>query len=201
MSMSPATGINAELLTEKPRMKEIPLAYAAEDKYYVCTVPAASFIRGDGKKIPFVRGYCITNIQGDIDYLEKEIVNGNQHLRHATSQEVSVIKMQLNPRETIREEVLNQELPGMVNSIRDKLLAELEAAGIDVSSVKNKPAQPVVSTPDASKIAGANGAPSGVLAALIAKRTGAAVVTTPTPAGAPLGGIQNTNNIKPAAAG
>ena len=188
MSMSPATGIQAELLTEKPREKEIPLEFSKEARYYFCTVSAASFIRPDGKKVPFVDGVCITNIQGDIDYLEKEMKNGNQHIRLATDAEIRMAMMKINPKEALRQEIIAEAAPQIETDLRAKIFAELAAKGIDTSILEQK-----APGMDAAKVAGT----------VAAKPIGNGVtITAPVPVGASFAkAIVGTDKIAPAAAG
>lgn len=140
---------NPDLLTPSAdqRAQSVPKAVALtapiktyqlpEARYFVCTVHSASFHRVDGKKIPFVRGMCKTDIAADVEYLEEQMAHGNPYLRYATEEEVAHIKMLLDPRGTIKEQVRPE--------IESELRAELEA------KIRKEIA-------DAAKIAGVDGA-------------------------------------------
>lgn len=192
-NLLPAGATPAEAQRVSPlnaKTAEIPLEFTETAKAYICTVSAASLYRKDGKKIPFVFGFHETKVKGDIDYLEAEIAGGNQFIRHATQQEIEAAHMRLNPRETIRDQVLQQEIPVIKESLRAELLKELEAKGVDVSALLATDA----AKNDASKIAGTKVTNASEL---LAKVKGAAVATPPVPV---LGGIQGTDKIAAAAA-
>lgn len=96
-------------------------------KYYVCTVANASFHRFDGTRIGFRFGFFETNVEATQQYLDWEIQQGNQYLRHATPDEVQEAKMRFDPVGTIREKVREE----LELELRAKLEAEIrEKMGI-----------------------------------------------------------------------
>lgn len=98
-----------------------PIAYAAESKYYICSIPNASFHRFDGTRVGFRFGFLETNLIPTIEYLEGEIINGNTYLRRANPDEIIQAKMRLDPVGTIREQV-REEIEA---ELRVKLEAEI----------------------------------------------------------------------------
>lgn len=176
---------------------EIPLEFASEYRAYVCTVSSGSMFRKDGKKIPFVLGVCYTNIKGDIDYLEQEIASGNSYIRVATKEEVEAYHMRINPRETIRSQVLAQEVPAIKEALRAELLEELKTKGVDVSKfLQEQAAEATAPATDETKIQGTAGKSA---AQLLAARLGAGkgvMVSTPSP----LQGIVGSDKIAAGAA-
>lgn len=143
----------------------LPTRKAAGEKAYHCSVNNASFHRPDGKRLGFVFNYFATDIQADIDYLDKEIAEGNPYLRHATEDEIVGAKMRMNPKETmrsiVREELLND--PSLRQQIEAQVRAELEAkiqgatvvSAPSLLSIEKLSDQQVFSTQeDANKLAG-----------------------------------------------
>jgi lysyl-tRNA synthetase class I len=92
--------------------------------YFHCTMAVAAMHRQDGKKLPFIQHVLKTNIKEDIEYLNKEIDEGNQYIRRATPDEVQRAQIMEDPlgavRTAIRKELTIEEL--------EVLLAERRAA-------------------------------------------------------------------------
>lgn len=139
--------------------KPYPTQFVEEWRYYYCPVPNASMHRKDGKRLGFVNGVFATNIKADIDHLDAEIADGHPALRHATEAEIHGYKMFMDPKGTLRDQVLNdptvraqleEELRGKLeNEIRAKIAAEM---GMDVPAAALS--EGVMGAADASKLAG-----------------------------------------------
>jgi hypothetical protein len=96
-------------------------------KYYLCTHPAASFHRKDGKRISFVQGFFKADLKPDQNYLDGEIADGNPYISLANEDQIKIINMKINPRKTIEDELRPQIEAETEAKLRDKLRAELLA--------------------------------------------------------------------------
>lgn len=103
--------------------KPFPTAFT-EWAYYYCPVPNASMHRKDGKRLGFINGVFATNIVADIQHLDAEIADGHPALRRATDQEVHSYKMFMDPKGTMKEQLLND--PSVRSQIEEELRAKLE---------------------------------------------------------------------------
>jgi hypothetical protein len=178
-----------------------------EPKHYVCTVPAASMFRHDGKKLPFVHGFLTTNLKEDQDYLDYEIHSGNTYLREATAEEVHVARMRADPRGTIREELR----PEVEAEVASRFETEIKALQDKINQLtggepaKVEPGSVGATNVDAEKIAG-TGSTQDKLAALraglkdgtVKKGSTATVIMESKPA--PLQGIVGSDKTVNAAA-
>lgn len=95
-------------------------------KYYYCTLPNTCMHREDGQKLAFVFNICKTSFKYDQEYLDKEIDKGHPHLRFASEEEIHTFNMRINPRETMKQELLSD--PKVRQELEDKIRAEM--AGI-----------------------------------------------------------------------
>lgn len=102
-----------------------PVVHTSTTKYYHNTVPNVSMHRADGQRISFIFGIFKTDLKHDIEYLDNEIESGHPNLRAATAQEIDSYKMRVDPRGTIREQLLSD--PEVMSSLEDKIRAEMEA--------------------------------------------------------------------------
>lgn len=128
----------------------LPYVKSKDVKCYICTVPAASFIRNDGKRIPFVYGFCETDNKFDIEHLDREIDNNNAYVRLATEQEIREAHMRLNPRATMEAEAKKMAMndPDLRAELEDKIRRELEA-GKEADVVTSNTGQQNLSRVDA----------------------------------------------------
>lgn len=101
-----------------------PVVHTATTKYYYNTVPNVSMHRADGQRIAFIFGIFKTNLKHDIEYLDAEIEAAHPNLRYATPQEIDAYKMRVDPRGTIKEQLLSD--PEVMSSLEDKIRAEME---------------------------------------------------------------------------
>lgn len=106
-----------------------PLGTTLLDEYhcYICTVPAASTHRRDGKKLPFVNGFMRTNIKQDIEHMDLEIAEGNQYFRIATKEEEQAYDMRVDPKGTMKRMVREEITQEVRASVEAELRATLEA--------------------------------------------------------------------------
>lgn len=138
--------------------KPMPYVKVDNTKYYICTVPAGSFIRNDGKRIPFLFGVCETDNKYDIEHLETELSHGNIYLRRANEDEIREYKMRRDPRGTIEAEVIDRVKndPSVRAELEDKIRKELleQAAANDgvIPTKKEEVKSNVVD--DSSKLTG-----------------------------------------------
>ena len=111
----------------------------AVTKYYICTISFASLHRYDGKKLPFVHGFLETSIKTDIEYLDKEISEGNVYLRYATDEEIHASKMRRDPRGTIANEI-REQVESEISAHYDAEIKALQdaLASIETSSDEQK---------------------------------------------------------------
>lgn len=156
-------------------------------KYYVCTVANASFHRYDGTRIGFRFGFLETNVEATQQYLDWEINQGNQYIRHASPDEVQEAKMRLDPVGTIKEKYREE----LELELREKLEAEIrERMNTEISR----------SNIDAAKLAGMDVRERLEKTAEVRSGEGAKVVMRQ-PASGMLGGVVNSNDIKGATKG
>lgn len=125
--------VNSEHPMQVPKLtaitKPMGTTIGAEEKCYICTVPAASTHRADGKKLPFVFGFMRTKILQDIAHMEHEINEGNPYFRHATPEEIESYDMRTDPKGTLTRNIkadpaVRAEIEG---GLRVKLEAEIRA--------------------------------------------------------------------------
>lgn len=119
-----------------------PVVKTNTTKYYYNTVSNVSMHRADGQRISFIFGIFKTNLKHDLEYLDGEIEAGHPNLRLATEQEVDAYKMRVDPRGTIKEQLLSD--PQVMASLEDKIRAEMEqkyAAGFGVGMPINDDSQ------------------------------------------------------------
>lgn len=136
--------------------KPMPATKAAEIKYYVCHVPAASMHREDGKKIAFVHGICAADILYDQIYMDKEIEAGSTYIRVATPAEIEAYKMRMDPHGAMKAKV-TAELSGEIEArLRAEITAEIAAKNKVVSEGGSAEKEIERSNIDANKIAGTN---------------------------------------------
>lgn len=101
----------------------LPALFAKEVKYYASSVPTASFHRTDGKRLGFVHGILETKLHYDQLYLDNEIADGNPYLVKATDEQIRAHKYRLNPKETMKAELLSD--PEVKQQLTDQIMAEL----------------------------------------------------------------------------
>jgi hypothetical protein len=162
--------------------KPLPVEFQEKNVAFWAAQVNTNFIREDGKKISFLHHFHETNIKGDIAYLEKQLETG--FVRYATPDEIKAAHMRLNPKETIRGEVIEEVRASVASEERAKLIAQLKSAGIDTSAIESKTA-----ITDASKIEGA----TTPAASILSKLTGDKGVTATAPVR--LGGISGTDKL------
>lgn len=109
-----------------------PVEAAPETKYYYNALPNTCMHRPDGQKLAFVFGICKTNMKYDQLYLDDEIAKGHPHIRLATSEEVHTFNMKINPRETMKQELLAD--PAVRAQLEDEIRRQL-AAQDDASKI------------------------------------------------------------------
>lgn len=129
----------------------MPIVKTKIVKYYYCSVSTASMHRKDGKKLAFVNGILATDDKFDQEYLDAEIEAKNTYLAHADNKQVESYKMQMNPRETIADQVRAELEPQLRNELEDKIRQEL-LAGLRAGTV--------VLSDDTSKLAGTTATPA-----------------------------------------
>lgn len=112
----------------------LPIVKAAGMVYYLCTIPAASMHRTDGKRLPFQFGVYATDDEEDQKYLNNEIVKGVMYLRLAKDEEVREYKMRIDPKGTLRTEVTAELEESVRGRVEAKIFEVLRARGIDVSA-------------------------------------------------------------------
>lgn len=157
-----------------------------EPRYYFCTLPTANMHRPDGVKIAFFRGIAEVIVEASQQYMNKEIEEGNMYVSHATEDQINRFKMERDPRGTITEQVKKELEPELRRQLSEEIHKEYEEA--------------LKTTNDGKLIAGTDEI-SKKLAAMREARgntegSNVSVVNTQR-----LGGISNTENIKPLAAG
>lgn len=90
-------------------------------RHFVCTMPAASMIRTDGKRLDFIHGYFVTNDINDISYITAEISVGNMYVRDASPDEIKLHAMRIDLVGTIK----NDMRPDIEAEITERLTREL----------------------------------------------------------------------------
>lgn len=133
-----------------------PAEVAAVKKIYWAADHNLKMSRTDGKIIQFRNHYFEANMLHDQQYLDNEIFQGHERIRHASAAQEHEAKMMLRPKETMRE-VVELEL-------RSKIEAEL----MERFGLKN----PSQNASEAEKIAGALTARDKVEAALASSKVG-----------------------------
>lgn len=179
-----------------------PVELQEQERHYFLTALNHSMHRKDGKRLAFVFGHLATKDVYDIDYLEQEILLGNQFLRHATEQEIHIFNSRRDPRGTLAAELrvgIEEEIKQTLElEIRNNLLDKLKDVGITLSpeqarklleAMPAEEAASVAELDDALKIAGTG--KSGGNEAV--KVPGASVLTQPAPS--VLGGISGTDKF------
>jgi hypothetical protein len=109
--------------------RAFPVTLRKDPKYYHCTMLNHHMHRSDGKRLAFIFGICETRDEYDIQYLDYEIANNNPFILPATSQQIAIYQMRVDPRGTMIREVtpeiearVKQELEiELKNSIREKM--------------------------------------------------------------------------------
>lgn len=109
--------------------RAFPVTLRKDPKYYHCTMLNHHMHRSDGKRLAFIFGICETRDEYDIQYLDHEIANSNPFILPATSQQIAIYQMRVDPRGTMIREVtpeiearVKQELEiELKNSIREKM--------------------------------------------------------------------------------
>lgn len=105
-----------------------------EMKYYTCTSLHASMHRQDGKKLPFVNGFLMTDIKADQDYLDAEIDHGNPYVRPATEDEIHHAKMRMDPKGTMKQEVRSEIEAELRVELEAKIRAEIAGTAVTDAS-------------------------------------------------------------------
>jgi len=121
--------------------------------YFYCSLPNASFVRADGKKLPFINGICKALFAEDIKYLNDEIASGNTYIRPANEMEVQAAETMEDPlkamtklvrpllREELKEDLTLDELMDLVKK------RQAGTSGIVVPELKDKEGQTTVNVP------------------------------------------------------
>lgn len=194
--------------------KPFPVAIASDYKHYICSVPAASFHRTDGKKLAFVGGYLATNLTHDQQYLDDEIASGmNDYIRYARPEEIRAFEMKMDPRGTLTKEIraeMEPEIRARVEAdlrteLEAKIRAELAAGGSSFEEGK-KETTPAPGSEDLSKVQGIDAATrakellaqSGMKGSTTDAHGNSIVMRS---VAAPLSGIVSTKDIGGGAAG
>jgi hypothetical protein len=120
--------VDGVMVESAPAEAAIP---AETTKYYLCTHPAASFHRKDGKRISFVYGYFVADLKPDQEYLDAEIADGNMYVSLANEDQIKMIKMKINPKKAIEEELRPQIESELREKLKAELLAEMQATGVN----------------------------------------------------------------------
>jgi hypothetical protein len=108
----------------------LPSTKASETRYYFCPTPNASMYRSDGFRLIFIGGVHATDLKASQDYLEREIEDGNVYVRRATDVEVHNHKMKVDPKGTIRDQVLAEEEVRIREQLEREILTNLKDQGI-----------------------------------------------------------------------
>lgn len=103
-----------------------PLIRQIEKRVFVCTMQNASMHRADGKKIPFVRGYLMTDVTADIAYLDNEIASGNTFIRAGTPDDVLNCEAIYDPLTHIKSRVLKEMEPRLREELSDQIRREFQ---------------------------------------------------------------------------
>lgn len=103
-----------------------PLIRQIEKRVFVCTMQNASMHRADGKKIPFVRGYLMTDVTADIAYLDNEIASGNTFIRAGTPDDVLNCEAIYDPLTHIKSRVLKEMEPRLREELTDQIRREFQ---------------------------------------------------------------------------
>lgn len=113
----------------------LPIVKATEVLYYICTIPAASMHRTDGKRLAFRFGVYETGDLEDQKYLNNELSKNIPYLRMATAEEVREYKMRIDPRGTMRSEITEELEESMRERLEAQIIANLRTRGIDVDAL------------------------------------------------------------------
>lgn len=109
--------------------KPLPAVIVDETKYYFLQVLSANMHNVDGKLIPFVNRVHASKLKHDQEYLDKEIEYGNIFLSRATEEQIHQYKMTLDPRGTMRAQLMQEMLndPSVKEELERKIRQEMEA--------------------------------------------------------------------------
>jgi hypothetical protein len=121
----------------------LPTVFVTEPVAYFSSSATTSFHREDGKRLGFLNHFFETNIKADIEYLDREIIEGNVYIRHATEEEVYRAHMHRDPEGTAkaraRTELEND--PEFIAQLEARILARLQANNSDESKIAGIDAQ------------------------------------------------------------
>lgn len=92
---------------------------------FVCSLMNASMFRPDGKKFGFVKGLFKTNIIEDIQYLDKEIEEGNPYIKRANEAEVEAAENMFDPLGSLRKKMVKDVGAELYAELRAKLSSQL----------------------------------------------------------------------------
>lgn len=157
-----------------PRIEDVDVSDGY--RHYHATIKSMKMIRQDGKNIVFTHGFFETLQSGDIDYLDKEIDNGNMHIRKANHDEIRAAHYRRDPKAVLIEDIKNDK--NIMDKVREEVEAELrrkyglkpddlKLAGVDAAKGENiikigdttvtlQPKLQPVSTADLAGISGSN---------------------------------------------
>jgi hypothetical protein len=121
---------------------------ATEVKYYYISNAAAKMHRPDGFPIGFIKHVHATKLMATQWYLDMEIESGHPYLRKATTEEVHMYKMTIDPKATITEEVQEEVKNSVTAELMKKLVEDgLLAADIAATYLQQSGGKDIQSTP------------------------------------------------------